>query len=413
MTMSFASRRWLEPVGRLVLLVFWATSAVAAHAADAPRRITAATTDLSSTAERMISYRHQEHLWQSTDGALHLVYNRGSLQPGPALSLWSSFDGGSTWSFMLAFANTDDSSTADGVMQGDTLQIVYPTVDGAIAFAELQYNSVVRSWSLVAAATAFFSTEWAAQNPALGTDSTGTIWCAFVARERSDRRKLTNIRMVNRVAGGLFWTDTGLVFGPTDAQSIERSARPVRTPNGMGLVYSVRESMFWATRVNGMPDNIPWATSTIYVSPYPSSPRTDPYASHFSVVIDDSNNIHMVLSDNFAILYFQYSAGAGSWTPVGALDTGGKAGYPQISVANGKLAVAFILHQSNNAMLLVSANQGLTFSPAAQLVHRGITYDGTARLETPTRSVGPLTVLQQYEEETGLQRLMLFTVPPP
>jgi hypothetical protein len=412
--MSFASRRWLEPIGRLVLLlVFWVTSAAAAHAADAPRRIAAATTDLSSTAERMISYRHQKHLWQSTDGALHLVHNHGSLQPGPGLSLWSSFDGGSTWIFMRAFANTDDNSTADGVMQGDTLQIVYPTVDGAIAFAELQYNSVVRSWSLVGAATAFFSAEWAAQNPALGTDSTGTIWCAFVARERSDRRKLTNIRMVNRVAGGLFWTDTGLVFGPTDAQSIERSARPVRTPNGMGLVYSVRESMFWATRVDGMPDNVPWTTSTIYVSPYPSSPKTDPYASHFSVVVDDSNNIHMVLSDNFAILYFQYSAGAGSWTPVGALDTGGKAGYPQIGVANGKLAVAFILHQTNNAMLLVSANQGLTFSPAAQLVHRGITYDGTARLETPTRSVGPLTVLQQYEEETGLQRLMLFTVPPP
>jgi hypothetical protein len=410
--MSFISRRWVGASGRVVLLAaFWASVPAEAEAADTPRRIMATTTDVSGTAERMISYRHQEHLWQSSDGALHLVYNRGTLQPGSGLSLWSSFDGGSTWRYMLGFANTDDNSTADGVMQGDTLQIVYPTVDGAIAFAELQYNSVVRSWSLVGAATAYSSTDWEAQNPALGVDGTGTIWCAFVARQRTDRRRQTNIRMVNRVSGGLFWTDTGLVFGPTDAQSIERSARPVRTSNGMGLVYSVRESMFWATRANGTPDNVPWTTSTIYVSPYPSSPKTDPYASHFSVVADDSNNIHMVLSDNFAVLYFRYSAGA--WTPATTLDTGGSAGYPQIGLANGKLAVAFILHPSNNATLLVSANQGQTFSPAAQLVHRGINNDGTARLETPTRSVGPLTVLQQYEEDTGLQRLMLFTVPPP
>jgi hypothetical protein len=405
-------------LGYLALLVaIWVTPAGAADAA-LPRRpptILATTTDLTGTAERMISYRHQEHMWQTADGALHLVLNRGALQPGPGLSLFSSFDGGSTWSFMQNFANTDDDATADGVLQGDDLSLVYPTVDGAIAFAELHYNSVVRSWSLTGAATAFWSSQFAGLNPALAVDSTGTIWCAFVARERANWRKDTNIRMVNRVSGGPFWTDTGLVFGPTDDQSIERSARPVRTANGMGMVYSVRGSTFWATRTNGMPDNVPWSTSTIYVSSYPTSPKSDPYASHFSVATDASGTIHMVVADNYQVLYFRYS-GAGSWTPVVMLDTGSKkAGYPQIGVVNGKLAVAFSLHQGDKSLLLVSADNGITFSTVAQLVHPaasgGVTY-GTARVEIPTRATGTLAVLQQYEDN-GLQRLMLFTVPPP
>jgi len=416
--MSVVSRGWFQPLGYLVLLVtIWVSLSGAADAAS-PRRpptVLATATDLTGAAERMISYRHQEHMWQTADGALHLVYNRGALQPGPGLVLFSSFDGGSTWSFMLNFANTDDESTADGVLQGDDLSLVYPTADGSIAFAELHYNSVVRSWSFTSAATAFSSSQWVALNPALGVDSTGTIWCAFVVRERTNWRKDTNIRMVNRVSGGPFWTDTGLVFGPTDDQSVERSARPVRTANGMGMVYSVRGSTFWATRANGMPDNVPWTVSTIYVSPYATSPKFDPYASHFSVATDDSNTIHMVLADNFQVLYFRHS-GAGPWTPAVMLDTGGKkAGYPQIGVVNGKLAVAFSLHQGDKGLLLVSADGGVTFPTAAQLAHPaasgGVTY-GTARVETPTRTTGVLTVLQQYEDN-GLQRLMLFTVPPP
>ena len=316
---------------------------------------------------------------------------------------------------MLNLANTDDESTADGVLQGDELSLVYPIVDGSIAFAELHYNSTARSWSVTGTATAFSSPEWAGFNPALGVDGTGTIWCAFVARERAPRRKDTNIRMVNRVSGGLLWTDTGLVFGPTDDESVERSARPIRTTNGMGMVYSVRGSTYWATRANGMPDNVPWTVSTIYVSPYPTSPKSNPYASHFSLVADNSNTIHMVLADNFEVLYFRY-AGAGPWSPVVKLDTGGKkAGYPQIGVANGKLAVAFSLHQGDKGLLLVSPDTGITFPIAAQLAHPrasgGVTY-GTARVEMPSRTTGALRVLQQYEDN-GLQRLMLFTVPPP
>ena len=50
-------------------------------------------TDLTSYAELMISYRHQEQLWQTPDGALHLLANRGTSRANPGLVLLSSYLG--------------------------------------------------------------------------------------------------------------------------------------------------------------------------------------------------------------------------------------------------------------------------------------------------------------------------------
>lgn len=202
--------------------------------------IQATLTDLTSSTERMISYRHQEHLWQTADGAYHLVFNRGSLSSVPGLTLYSSYDGGSTWSFRLAFADTDDDSTADGVLAGDDLSIVYRTAAGNTGFVQLRYDATLRAWAQVASETAYASTQYEAVNPALAIDSRGTVWCSLVARDRVSND--VNIRMLSRAGGGNVWTDTGLIFGPADHRSIERSARPVALPGGLGMVYAVREA---------------------------------------------------------------------------------------------------------------------------------------------------------------------------
>ena len=67
-------RVWRSGVAAILLGL-----AVAIPAGAIVPTIQATLTDLTSSTERMISYRHQEHLWQTADGAYHLVFNRGAL----------------------------------------------------------------------------------------------------------------------------------------------------------------------------------------------------------------------------------------------------------------------------------------------------------------------------------------------
>jgi len=85
-------RRFLRRIGVGLTAPAWAATTRAVGPAG-PIAIKATTTNLASSNERMISYRHQQHLVQTADGALHLLLNRGTLSPGPGLSLFSSFDG--------------------------------------------------------------------------------------------------------------------------------------------------------------------------------------------------------------------------------------------------------------------------------------------------------------------------------
>jgi hypothetical protein len=74
---------------------FWLS--VHAISADArPERIQATQTAITSSADRMISYRCQDHMWHTADGATHVMLNTGVVGGGPSLQLFSTFDGGPT-----------------------------------------------------------------------------------------------------------------------------------------------------------------------------------------------------------------------------------------------------------------------------------------------------------------------------
>ncbi len=413
--MVSALNRWWRRVQAVsVLATFFLCAALVTPciALAQAQTIRAASTDLFSDSERMVSYRHQEHMWQTSDGALHLVINRGTLTPAPGLALFSSFDGGSSWRLMQALPNTDDESVLDGQLQGNELLIAYHTAGNAsIVVASLHYDNVARAWATTRSETAFDNSRLKALNPALATDSTGTIWCAFVARDRVSNA--TDLRMVYRLAGSNAWSDTGLVFGPTDDQLIERSARPVPIPKGMGVLYTVHDTLYWATRTNELPPNSAWTGSAVYTSK-PQKSIADPYASHFSSVVDDQANVHLLLVDDYGIYYLRLAAGATSWSPARKIGGDTKAVYSQIGLANGKLAVGISVKRGQGAMF-VSADGGQTFANIDALKlpppSTGVNY-GTARVEMPTRSSGPVAMLQQYDDN-GAQRLLLFNVPAP
>ena len=143
-TLGEARRLAGDLVGFLCVVAALA-SPVSARAG--PPVINSEPTNLSGNAELMISYRHQERMWQTSDGGLHLVVNRGTSQGNPALVLNSSFDGGVTWITQVTFANTNRDTTADGTLQGSLLALVYATADGGVSFAQLSYDSALRTWT--------------------------------------------------------------------------------------------------------------------------------------------------------------------------------------------------------------------------------------------------------------------------
>lgn len=404
--------RGLQQRGAVLALSTLVSSAslVALPPAAHAETVRAVESDLTSSNERMISYRHQQHLWQTADGAFHLLVNRGTFTPGPGLTMYSSYDSGQTWAFAQAFANTGDKSTGDGQLSGDDLALAYNTLDGNIIFTQLHYDSVMRTWLVQGAETAFASTQWSGLNPTLAFDDLGTVWCGFLASSRSNSN--SNLRVINRVGGGTVWTDPGLVFGPTD-RGAQRSARLQRIPGGMGMVWTVREVTSWSLRPNGLPDNSAWQSTAIYTG-VPTKPLEDPYASHFSLVADSSGTLHLITIENFDVLYFRYSLADGTWSSSRQVDDSRKVAYAQIGLTNGALGVAFSV-QRGKGSLVVSPDLGTTWAATTELAllpaGPGINYN-TARVEMPGQSFGPLPILQQYDSN-GVQRLMLFKVPAP
>ena len=101
-------------------------------------------TNLESTNDRMISYRHQRHLWVTSDGAIHLLFNQGANYYGASLVLYSSFDSGKSWKWILSIPNNDSTSTANGFLYNQKIFITYSSTTGSLLFLPITYDTLAR-----------------------------------------------------------------------------------------------------------------------------------------------------------------------------------------------------------------------------------------------------------------------------
>ncbi len=394
--------------------VFWRRLGLAAVLAlgfgtggvsHAQATIAASPTSISGTAERLISYRHQNHMWQTPDGATHLLANIGVQPGGGSLRMYTSVDNGVTWVAGLLLAGTDDTATSDGFVVGNSLFVTYSTARGGIGFAQLAYDPVANGWTLTSTESAFQSTSVLAINPAMARDSAGRYWLAFTSQQRSTG--MNSIRMLRRSSATSGWVNTGFTFGVVDNLSIERSARPVVVAGGVAMVYTVHKETFWARRTDSAPLNQPWTTSLIYTN---LGTDTDPFGSHYSVAVDTQNNVHLAMVDGGKLLYLRLRSGATAWTKrtmTGAV----KANYVQASTSAGSV----VLVTNANSLLWVyqSIDAGNTWRKTHILTHDAgtdtISYD-RPRMEIPTDSLSPIPLVQQYTDGTQ-ERALGFQVP--
>lgn len=387
-----------------------------------------------STTDLMVSLRHQNHLWQTYDGAIHLLVNRGTSSfakvQGALLELWSSFDGGSTWNYQLSLPNSDFSATPDSQLVGNDLTVIYPASEtgGTIYYVVAHYSgSGVTRWSLTKSETAFTSTTLHAYNPAFATDRIGRLWCAFVTKDTATA--LYSIKMLVRDSYKGTWADTGLTFGPVDDGGTNystnggRSARPVSLKNGVGLLFSVEGTLYWATRPNGLALKGGW---TQLATPLVTNSSTDPYSSHFSVQADANGSLHLATVLNSSLVYFRYVAQNQAWTagPKQLLTASSSVAYPSVTIASSNIMVSS--NDLANGAVFQSSDGGRTFVQTHALAHDAITANLVStpdfshpRMLAPALSLGPVPVLQQYvllptpasPTQTPIDKLMLFSVP--
>ncbi|GAA5001958.1 hypothetical protein FNZ56_09435 [Pseudoluteimonas lycopersici] len=366
-------------------------------------------TPLKGNAERIISLRHQEHMWEAANGETYVIINRGTQGNLDSLQVFSTPDRGLSWYPGPRLPGSDRNSISDGYLDGKILYVTYSTPAGAVMFTALQRQgaTAVATWKTIWSDTAFSSPGTIAINPAMAVDAGGTIWLAFVGQDVATGNY--SIRMLRNTSQAEGWVDTGFTFGAVDNLSIERSARPVATATGVGMVYAVHNQVFWASRENAWPQNQAWARQLLFTS---QSGDTDPYASHFSVAADDQHDIHMSLSDGGRVRYFRFDAATKAWSAKWL--TGNiSAGYLQTSIVAGDVVVAS--NNYSNVVVLRSTDNGASFTTPYMLVHpapgNGVSYP-YPRVETASRTAGPMLLLQQYVDNSQ-QRLLLFNVPLP
>lgn len=394
---------------RLVAVPALAMALVALYMppAQAATTLSATVTPLTSTADRMISYREESHSWQSPDGAFHLLINAGNQTTGDALRLYTTADQGATWNLGPTLASTDKFSTSDGFLRGYTLAVVYSTTDNTIEFASFVWDPVAGAWSASNTQTVFASDTQTAVNPCLSRDSLGNVWVAYTATDTATGDN--SIGMMVRPAGSSTWTDTGLTFGTVDSGTdVERSGRPVMIPGGMGMVYTVHDNVYWATRSNSDALDAPWTSQLIYAR---TGGNNDPYASHFSMTSDDNGNVNLVTVDGGRLLFMRYNASKATWAQRWLSSDDIQAGYAQVSMVGDMIVVAS--NVKTNAGVMTSTDSGQTFTYAFSLQHPVQTPDVSyryPRLETAASSTSPILLFQQYSDN-GVQRLLQYTVP--
>ncbi len=394
------------PLAMGLAVMLWANS-VAAQV-----EIAAGLTDLSSTSERVISYRFQEHMWQTPDGATHAMINRGLYSPGATLVLHSSYDGGSTWAPKATYSQSDLIATSDGQLSGNDLHVVYSDSNLAIRYNVVRYQAALRRWASVRGMVVAESGGVTRQGPACALDNQGGIWCSFVTRDAAIGRAAIELAYLRRLP--IKWSGTLAVVGPVDNASftVERSARPIRLSDGMGLIYTVHNTFYFAKRLDGWSLDAPWSSTRLFDADLVDD--VDPYESHFSVARDGFGNTHLATTSGGKVVYSRLVNGAVAWEPLRILADLADANFVKVSAAGGQVLVV-----ANNTLttsgVYASNDQGQSFALTYNLSHAALQTSNNAilvfpRVEMPSTWNRSPIVLQQYRELADA-KLMAFRLP--
>jgi hypothetical protein len=221
----------------------------------------------------MASHRFQRHSVVTSDGAIHIVVNKGingTMYTG-ALQIYTSIDNGTTWTKTHEFPGTSTYQTSTGAVSTDDVYLVTATGEGGtqyqylevaydrdaasgdeagLLYTELLYQSSPSpSWTTITGYPQVVaqSDTTTYQQPAFARDANGDIWLADLELTSTAGLGTGQIMVYERVTGT--WSTGITITNPTSY--IEHAPRPVYVPStttaDIGLIFQSDNCLYWVT----------------------------------------------------------------------------------------------------------------------------------------------------------------------
>lgn len=377
-----------------------------AGAAAAPAAVV---TDLTGTGEGIISNRHQEHLWVTSDRWLHAIINDGT--EGKALNFYSSRDG-ANWFLQGTVPWTDKNTQSDGVVVGDTLYLVYPSSQRHLMLRTYGYDRALKTWTLSGEYTILAQSQHVPDRPTITLDGNLRVWVAFSDLDRDTGNVIIKVAAQGDTLGQ--W-NTPLQFGTRNASEI-KTGRLLALSDGVMLVYtdgphpnSDAHTLNWAYRLNSAPLTAAWTSGgTLYQF---ATLENDQFGCHFNAAVDRADNVHIASRADDRLIYFRIAGYLNSWVDPRYLSASDTAPYVQVSLsAQDDLFIIYPHKPTSNAVVLRSGNAGLTFQTVAALEYQPGVELGFPRLESPSHFLENLPVLRQISPSIDSYGLVFFNL---
>ncbi len=239
----------------------------------------------------------------------------------------------------------------------------YSSASGKILFLPITYDSLAKKWVISLASNLYQGKDYVATNPTIVADSNGYLWATFVVQHVTN--KTYSIKLFNSIDRGLSWGNTYISLGSIN-KSAKKSARLVALNDRLGVICTNEDTFYWAYRNNNFTFNTPWIAQSIFT--YQPGSNNSLYSSHFSLVADPLNNIHLTTHDLSKLVYLKFDKKYNNWQKAKTLSNEGGVSYVQTSLSvDNKLLVAY--NKQTQVGVFASSDYGKSFKFAKLLPH--------------------------------------------